>query len=96
METENLIAVAQICSMHHIELSFIESLSEYDLVEVKTINEEQYILKNRLGEIETMIRMHRDLDINIEGIDAISHLLRRVEDLQETLRRIKNRLKIYE
>lgn len=96
METEHLIAVRQICAMHHIELSFIESLYEYDLVEVTTIDEEQYILKDRLKEIETMIRMHRDLDINIEGIDAISHLLKRVEDLQEALRRVKNRLKIYE
>ena len=43
-----------------------------------------------------MIRLHYELDINIEGIDAISHLLQRVDQLQDELRIMKNRLSRYE
>ena len=37
-----------------------------------------------------------DLSINLEGIDAIHHLLNRVEKLQAEVFRLKNRLLLYE
>jgi hypothetical protein len=39
-----------------------------------------------------MVHLHYDLDINIEGIEAISHLLDRVDNLQRELITLKNRL----
>ena len=43
-----------------------------------------------------MIRMHYELDINLEGIDAISNLLERVEEMQHEMTRLQNRLRFYE
>ncbi len=40
--------------------------------------------------------MHYDLNINLEGIDAIYHLLNRVSALQQELETVKNRLKFHE
>jgi len=40
--------------------------------------------------------LHVDLDINIEGLDAISHLLQKVNALQNELVALRNRLQIYE
>lgn len=40
--------------------------------------------------------MYYDLSINLEGIDAIHHLLKRVEQLQDEIFRLKNRLHLYE
>ena len=96
METDNLISVQQFCIHHNVEFAFINSLNEYGLIEVTTVEETQYIYKGQLKDLEKMIRMHYELDINIEGIDAISHLLNRVDDLHTELTALKNKLRLYE
>ena len=96
METDNLISVQQFCIHHNVEFAFINSLNEYGLIEVTTVEETQYIYKVQLKDLEKMIRMHYELDINIEGIDAISHLLNRVDDLHTELTSLKNKLRLYE
>ena len=96
METDNLISVQQFCIHHNVEFAFINSLNEYGLIEVTTVEETQYIYKGLLKDLEKMIRMHYELDINIEGIDAISHLLNMVDDLHTELTSLKNKLRLYE
>jgi hypothetical protein len=43
-----------------------------------------------------MMRLHYDLEINLEGIDAIYNLLKQVEDLQNQVVTLRNKLNIYE
>jgi hypothetical protein len=96
MENEQLIPVEQFCGHFHIEFSFIRSLSEYGLVEITRLDEVEYVKKEQIKELEKMIRLYYDLDINIEGIAAISQLLQRVDHLQGELNALKNRLRLYE
>jgi hypothetical protein len=96
MKTEHLIPVEQFCSRYNIEFSFIDSLHEFGLVQLTKVEEARYIYPEQIFELERMIRLHYELDINIEGIDAISHLLQRVDQLQDELRIVKNRLNRYE
>ena len=49
-----------------------------------------------LYDVERYTRMYYDLSINIEGIDAIHHLLGRVESLQQEVNRLKSKLRLYE
>jgi hypothetical protein len=42
------------------------------------------------------MRLHYDLDINLEGIEAITSLLNRVKSMQEEIRELRNRLEGYE
>jgi hypothetical protein len=92
MENENLIPVDQLCAHYHIEVSFIDSLYEYGLIELKRVDETIFVTSDQINDIEKMIRLHFDLDINMEGIDAIYHLLRKVDTLHSELKAIKNRL----
>jgi hypothetical protein len=96
METEHLIPVEQFCRNYNIEFSFIDTLQEYGLVQVTRVEEIRYIFPEQINELERMMRLHYELDINMEGIDAIAHLLHRVDQLQNELRIMKNRLKLYE
>jgi hypothetical protein len=96
METENLIPVHQVITHHKVEVSFLDSLYEIGLIEITTVEETRYVFKDQLGELERMIRLHYELDINLEGIEAITHLLQRVNSLQEELNAAKNRLRVYE
>lgn len=95
MKTAELIAANDFCVYHNVEYTFITSLHEAGLVEVTIINEILFIPQTELQKLEKLVSLY-ELDINIAGIEAISHLLNRIEKLQEDMRYLKNRLSLYE
>jgi hypothetical protein len=96
MKSENMISATEFCECHHIEISFIDSLKEQGLIELASIEETQYIRASQLHILEKIVRLYYDLDINIEGIDAVINLLQRMEDMQHEIALLKNRLRLYE
>ena len=79
MNTENLIPMPALCIHYKVELSFFNNLSEMGLLEIKTIEDMQYIHLDALYEMEKMIRIHQELDINTEGIDVVFNLLQKID-----------------
>jgi len=96
MENNQLVPVQSFCIHHKIELSFIESLQQYGLVEITTIEQQMYFKESQLTDLEKFVRLHYDLDINFEGIEAIGHLLEKIRDMQRLNRQLQNRLNLYE
>ena len=96
MEPNRYISITEFCNCHHIEYSFINSLSESGLLEIIVVEEDEFIEREQLRELEKMMRLHYDLEINIQGIDAINNLLNKVSQLQDEVRFLQNRLKRYE
>jgi len=96
METRDLILIEHFCSNHQIDFSFIDSLHQFGLIEVIILEDDKYLYQEQLKDVEKMMRMHYDLDINMEGIDVISHLLKRIDSLQHELRITQNRLRLFE
>ncbi len=95
MQTEDMIVLDEFCTGHKLEVSFIYSLEEYGLIEVVSIDETEYIPNSELLRLEKMVRLHQDLNINPEGIDAVNNLLRRIEMMQEEITRLRNKLSFY-
>lgn len=96
MLKDNLISTDEFCVFHNIEFSFIQNLREFGLVETITLKKVDYIPEDQLEKLERMLRLHRELDINIEGIDTIDHLLQRMDNLQKEVISLKNRIRLYE
>ncbi len=96
MENGQYIAAREFCGYHQIEYTFINALNEAGLIEVTTINQTAMIPQSELPQLEKMVRLHRELEINVAGIEAISNLLDRVAAMQENMRQLRNRLSIYE
>lgn len=96
MQTENLVAVDIFCTNHNIDISFISSLQENGMIDITTIEETEFIAAVQLKQLEKMIRFYYELDINLEGIDAIIHLLNRINALQDENAALKNKLRFYE
>ena len=94
MQTE-LIIVSEYCQKCHIEPSFIDLLEEGGLIEVRAEAGDHYLLVAQLPEVERYSRMYYDLSINIEGIDAIHHLLERMEGMRREINSLHNRLSLY-
>ena len=96
MLKENLISTDEFCVHHNIEFSFIKNLSEFGLIETVSVKKVEYIPEGQLEKLERMLRIHKDLDINMEGIDTIDHLLARMQHLQDEVISLKNKLRLYE
>jgi len=96
MDAKDLISVMQLCKHYNVEISFFNQLHEVGLINVTTIEQTLYLHEDILNDVEKMIRIHQELNINIEGIDAVFNLLQKMEKLQNELNTLQNRLKLYE
>jgi chaperone modulatory protein CbpM len=95
MENE-LLRVEEFCTYYNVEYNFLELLHEHDLIEIININQQYYLHTDALSNLETLLRMHYDLSINLEGIEVINNLLLRVNNLHQQIMHLKNKLKVYE
>lgn len=96
MQTKKLIAVNELCVNHNIEISFFSSLKETGLIEIAFIDETAFIDSDQLPQIEKFIHFYYDLDINLEGIETITHLLHRINAMNDELATLRNKLRLYE
>lgn len=96
MEERQYYSAREFCQHHHIEISFLYSLQEYGLLDVPEKAQDLLLTPEQLETLEKLVRLHYDLHINLEGLDAIHHLLNRVEDLQQEVLSLRARLRLHE
>jgi len=94
--TKELISIHKICESYQIPESFFDELQEFELIPVYTENEEPMIDAAALPQVEKILRLHFDLHVNLEGIDVIINLLQQIENLQDQINYLKQRLRLYE
>lgn len=71
----DLIIINDYCTHCNIEPDFILMLGEDGLIDIEVIDDTSYFPASQLNELERYTHLYYDLSINIEGIDAIRHLL---------------------
>lgn len=96
MSSEELIPAHQFCTFHHIELSFIQHLHDAGLIGMTVMDGSFFLPAGELAAVERFVRWHYELAINSEGIEALSHVLQRVDRLLDENRALRNRLRRYE
>lgn len=73
----DLIIISEYCNHCNIEPSFILMLGEDGLIDIEEIDNRSCFPAAQLRELERYAHLYYDLSINVEGIDAIRHLLTR-------------------
>jgi len=96
METNELILVDYFCSSCQIDISFIESLHDFQLIEISIVEDKPYLHLEQLKKIEKIHYFHSELNINLEGIEIINNLLQQIEILQQELKAANTKLSILE
>ena len=96
MKTKKLIAVDEFCESNDIEISFVNSLEENGLIEITKIEETKFFNFEQIMELDRYIRFYYELNINLDGIDAIKHLFRRVNEMCDKIVSLQNRGYLYE
>lgn len=90
------VRIRTLCHLHGIDESFVHALHHIGRIEIIIIDHDQYIAHTQMGDFEKMVRMHRDLNINIEGIDVILNLLENEIDLRHKIHRLSNKLRCFD
>lgn len=92
MKKEELIPAKDFCIHHNVEYSFISSLEHSGLITVTSVKKSSFIHIDEIDKLEKFVRLHYDLDINLEGIETINHLLERIEEMQKEIMQLRNKL----
>ena len=96
MATQDMITAQDFCIHHNVEISFIQSLNESGLIEVTQQEETLCVPLHQLPQVEKMVRVYYDMDINMERLETITHLLNRMNEMQQEIVKLQNRLGVYE
>lgn len=90
MEKHEYIILDDFCKYYSIEATFIRTLGASGIIELEERNEVYYIDCDQIPLLEKYINMYYNMDINIEGLETIHHLLATIESLQRELRQLKD------
>ncbi|MDQ2753700.1 MAG: chaperone modulator CbpM [Bacteroidota bacterium] len=93
---EDEITMQEYAERSHTDIQFINQLTEYGLIEIVIQQQVHYIPSHQLPLLEKYARLHYDLDINMAGIEAISHLLQRVERMQNDMETMRRKLRLFD
>ncbi len=96
MKTKYYLTVEEFCDNHDIDISFVRSLQQSGLIELTTVKETTFIKADQLHLAEKYIRFYYEMDINLEGIETITHLLQQISTMQSEIISLRNRLRLYE
>ena len=96
MEKEEMISAAEFSLYHNIEIAFIQSLHESGLVEITIVEEKIFVPASQLQNLEKLVRLYHEMDINLEGIETISYLLQQMNEMQQQILILNNKLRRYE
>jgi chaperone modulatory protein CbpM len=96
MQTDEMILVDEFCIHNNIDLNFIHALKDSGLVELTLLEEKLCITQSQLPGLEKLVRLYYEMDINLEGIETITWLLSRMNEMQQEIRTLHTRLSLYE
>ncbi len=92
MRVKEYIKVTAFCTSHDVDRSLLYSLWEYEIIQIELVNQEPHLIKDELPLLEKMLRLHKELEINPEGLQAIHHLLEKVNGLQNEIGTLRKKL----
>ena len=96
MDKQKLISVETLCAHYKVEMTFMYALENFGLIEIQIVDQSLYVNEEKINEIERALRLHHELEINLEGVDVIINLLQKIDELQNELEITRNKLRIFE
>lgn len=96
MNQEELISTQILCSHYNIDISFVDALNQIGLIQIQHWEQNQFIHQDQISDFEKIIRLHHELNLNMEGIDVVFNLLESERELRKELSLLKNKLRLYE
>lgn len=96
MKEEPYILIQHYCETTSVDPKFIEQLFECGLIQHLEYGDAPAIHQEELPTIERMVRLHYDLEINLEGLQVIAHMREKMIRMQKELKVLERKLKRFE
>lgn len=93
METR-YIKITEYCENEKIESSFVLELNREGILHIEKHEETDYIFQEDLPQLEMFARWHYELGVNLEGIDAMRHMLERIKKMQQQIQQLERKLQL--
>ena len=93
--SRNKITYRECLQIYQVEEAFLNQLESSGLIEIVIEEDDRYIEYDYLQEIEQFVRWHYELEINMEGIEALYHMLQQIQQLQEDVEKLRGELNFY-
>lgn len=95
MET-GLIIIEEYCKNSRIDSSFVSLLINEGLIDVQVADGQMYLYESQLAELDRFANLYYDLSVNVEGIDIIHNLLKKMENMEKELYILRKRLHVHD
>lgn len=96
MVGQDLIIVDVFCQKCQIEVTLLDELHEFGLIQIVRDNGRKYIQVEQLSEVQKIVQFHNELQINKEGIEVILTLLERLDERSKQVKFLQEKLRLYE
>ena len=93
--SQKKITYTECLQIYQVEETFLDQLHSSGLIEIVIEEDDRYIEYDYLQEIEQFVRWHYELEINMEGIEALHHMLQQVQQLQDDVTKLRGELNFY-
>lgn len=81
---ETALSLDELCEICHISPDMIHDLIAYEIIHPKQPHREHWIFNlAELKRIQTALRLHRDLEVNLAGVALVLDLLDELETLRK-------------
>jgi DNA-binding transcriptional MerR regulator len=89
-QIEGMFSVHEVAVRCGVEVTFVEQLVEIGVISVHSTAERRFEREVTLR-VNRLVRLQRDLGVNLEGAAVIIELLDRIEGLERRLRHLEGR-----
>lgn len=96
MKEESYILIQHYCETTSVDPEFIEQLFEYGLIQHLEHGDAPAVHQEELPIIERMARLHYDLEVNLEGLQVIAHMRKKMIQMQKQMIDLERKLKRFE
>ena len=96
MATTKYISIEEFADFHHVTTKLVHEFADFGLIEISHSDEKLFIPSDYLDKCERVIRLHRDLGVNKEGIEIILEMRQKHAELQSELLRLRRKISKYE
>lgn len=93
--SQKKITYTECLQIYQVEETFLDQLHSSGLIEIVIEEDDRYIEYDYLQEIEQFVRWYYELEINMEGIEALHHMLQQVQQLQDDVTKLRGELNFY-
>ncbi len=97
MPSTHFISIREFCRYHTVDQDVILEYHSFGLIRlvIRESDDHPLIPDDEIETLEIVLRLHRELDINLAGIETILHMREKIVAMQKRLKDTENLLQHY-